>query len=92
MRPLGPNNTIVSPLTPEKLAITPASRPPPGVTPNLVSLYNEGKPVVIAVGTTFIVIMFAFVAMRYYMKICIHKKVAPDDGTSTRSVTPKPVH
>jgi hypothetical protein len=64
--------------TPEQLAQTPAGVPPPGVVPNLKNPHSDGY-VLITVGTTLMAIMFLFLAMRFYAKFLILRKLTPDD-------------
>jgi len=64
--------------TPEQLAQTPAGVPPPGVVPNLQNPRSDGY-VLITVGTTLMAIMFLFLAMRFYAKFLILRKLTADD-------------
>ena len=65
-------------MTPEQLSKIPAGTPPPGVQPNFVNPPSSA-PVLIAVGTVFMGIMFLFAGMRFYVKVIVRRKVAPDD-------------
>ena len=66
------------PLTPEQMAVTPAGMPPPGVIPNFVNPDTRG-PVLIIVGTIFMVLMLVLATLRYYTKFFIVRKTSWDD-------------
>ena len=65
-------------LTPEQMAQTPASKPPPGVVPNFVAP-PSGAPVLIAVGTVLLAIMVVFACIRFYVKALVRRNVTADD-------------
>ncbi len=65
-------------LTPEQMAQTPASKPPPGVVPNFVDP-PSGAPVLIAVGTVLLAIMLVFACIRFYVKAFVRRNVTADD-------------
>ena len=66
------------PTDPAVLYRTPVAPPPPGVTSNFVNPASNGGTY-IAIATTFLTIMAMFISLRVYSKICIAKKLTPDD-------------
>jgi hypothetical protein len=68
----------LSKMTPEQLAMTPASISPNGVY-NLENPHNEGKPAIIIAGAILIAIMLIFAGTRYYVKVYVQRKVTADD-------------
>ncbi|GJN70186.1 hypothetical protein PLICBS_004239 [Purpureocillium lilacinum] len=68
-------------LTPEQMAQTPASKPPPGVVPNFVDP-PSGAPVLIAVGTVLLAIMLVFACIRFYVKAFVRRNVTADDSVT----------
>jgi len=59
----------------------PAAKPPPGIVPNFVDPYSSG-PILISVGSVFVVIMLAFVCVRIYTKVRIVRRSSLDDCKS----------
>ena len=70
----------LSKIPPEQLAQMPAGVPPPGVTPDLVNPPNVGNYIIVA-NSVLMLIMFMFVALRFYVIFKIKKKMGADDWT-----------
>lgn len=68
-------------MTPEQLAQTPAATPPSGVTPNFVNPPSTA-PVIIAISSVLMAVMFLFAGGRFYVKIALRRKITPDDCES----------
>ncbi|KAJ4386899.1 hypothetical protein N0V93_009798 [Gnomoniopsis smithogilvyi] len=69
---------VLAAMTPEQLAQTPAAMPPPGVKPNLVNP-TSNAPVLIWTSSILMAVMFLFVAVRFYAKIALRRKLTGDD-------------
>jgi hypothetical protein len=65
-------------MPPEVLIQIPAGVPPPGVIPNLVNPTNAGNYILIA-NSVLMLMMFIFLALRFYVVIAIKRKMAADD-------------
>jgi hypothetical protein len=65
-------------MTPEKMAKTPAGKPPPGVVPNFEDPESTGHLLII-VGSVVMAIMLVTATLRFYTRIFIRRKAAADD-------------
>ena len=74
-------SSILTELTPEELASTPAGSPPSGVQPNFGDAANNNTPLYV-VCSFFLAIMLCFYVNRIYTKIHIVRGYSWDDGKS----------
>ena len=59
-------------------SITPAAKPPPGVTPNFIDPPSE-KDVIVAYTTIFTIVATLGVAARMYVRLFIIRKIQIED-------------